>query len=80
VQAGFVAVYGDRAERNPDHTSIVGDRHAERLRGLLDEARAKGAEATPCGVVGDMRRMRCTSSPASHPTWRCCATISSARS
>ncbi len=57
VRASFVALYGDRAERNPDYTSIASDRHAARLNSMLEEARAKGAEVTPCGVVGQSRRM-----------------------
>jgi coniferyl-aldehyde dehydrogenase len=29
---------------NPDYTSIIADRHYDRIRGYLDDARAKGAE------------------------------------
>lgn len=32
---------------NPDYTSIVSERHYQRLHGLLDDARAKGARIVP---------------------------------
>ena len=34
---------------NPDYTSIVNARHFERLRGLLDDAQARGARIVPIG-------------------------------
>ncbi|MDN8618585.1 coniferyl aldehyde dehydrogenase [Variovorax ginsengisoli] len=36
---------------NPEYTSIVTERHAARLRQLLDDARAKGATLLSCGDV-----------------------------
>ncbi len=33
-------------KENPDYTSIINQRHFERLTGLLDDARAKGAQIT----------------------------------
>jgi coniferyl-aldehyde dehydrogenase len=42
---------------NEDYTSIISDRHAQRIRGVLDDARAKGATVTPCGEAGGARRM-----------------------
>ena len=44
-------------ERNDDYTSIINDRHAERIKAVLDDARAKGAMVTPCGEGGGARRM-----------------------
>ncbi len=44
---------------NPDYTSIVSPRHYERLRALVDEARARGAqviELAPAGEVADAAR------------------------
>jgi coniferyl-aldehyde dehydrogenase len=51
VQASFRGLYGRRTQNNPDYTSVSSDRHAARLRGLLDDARAKGATITTCGDV-----------------------------
>lgn len=41
---------------NPEYTSIVTERHAARLRQLLDDARSKGATLLPCGNVADAGR------------------------
>ncbi|CAN7763863.1 coniferyl aldehyde dehydrogenase [Variovorax sp. LjRoot84] len=46
---------------NPEYTSIVTERHAARLRQLLDDARAKGATLLSCGdVEGAGRQMALT--------------------
>ena len=42
---------------NQDYTSIINDRHAQRLKAVLDDARAKGATVTACGDVANARRM-----------------------
>ena len=42
---------------NQDYTSIINDRHAQRLKGVLDDARAKGATVTACGDIANPRRM-----------------------
>ncbi|MGD9913468.1 MAG: coniferyl aldehyde dehydrogenase [Rhizobiaceae bacterium] len=36
---------------NPDYTAIVSDRHFERLKGLVDEARASGADIIEVGAA-----------------------------
>ena len=41
--AAAVAALYPRLADNPDYTAIVNDHHRERLRGYLDDARAKGA-------------------------------------
>ena len=46
-----------RPSIDPDYTSIVSDRHAERLQGLLDDARARGATVLACSEVAQPRRM-----------------------
>jgi coniferyl-aldehyde dehydrogenase len=46
-----------RPASDPDYTSIVSHRHAERLERLLDDARALGATVLSCGETGDARRM-----------------------
>ncbi|HVL57126.1 MAG TPA: aldehyde dehydrogenase family protein, partial [Burkholderiaceae bacterium] len=46
-----------RAAADPDYTSIVSARHAERLQALLQDARAGGATVHPCGDADDPRRM-----------------------
>ena len=46
---------------NPDYTSIVSDRHYQRLRDLVEEARARGAtviELAPAGESGDPARRK----------------------
>ncbi|VWD46864.1 coniferyl aldehyde dehydrogenase [Burkholderia contaminans] len=53
----FVAQYDAAVARfypggptSPDYTSIVSDRHFDRLKGLIDEARSKGARVIEAGV------------------------------
>jgi coniferyl-aldehyde dehydrogenase len=41
-----------RIAGNPDYTSIVSERHFERLQGLLDDARRRGAVVVPLGPDG----------------------------
>jgi coniferyl-aldehyde dehydrogenase len=46
---------------NPDYTSIVSDRHYQRLRDLVDDARARGAqvvELAPAGESADPARRK----------------------
>jgi coniferyl-aldehyde dehydrogenase len=42
---------------NADYTSIITDRHADRIRRLLDDARAKGATVTSCGESEGAKRI-----------------------
>jgi coniferyl-aldehyde dehydrogenase len=56
-------LYPDIAS-NPDHTSIINDRHLNRLRGLLDDARAKGARVIELGANGKERTHARTMLPA----------------
>jgi len=37
-------------EDNPDYTSVVNDRHFDRLRGYLDDARRRGSEVIELGA------------------------------
>ncbi|HET7366167.1 MAG TPA: coniferyl aldehyde dehydrogenase [Burkholderiales bacterium] len=46
-----------RPAGDPDYTSIVSNRHAARLQGLLDDARALGASVQACAASADARRM-----------------------
>jgi coniferyl-aldehyde dehydrogenase len=46
VRNAVVAMYPTLAA-NPDYTAIVNPRHYERLTGLIDDARAKGARIVP---------------------------------
>ena len=48
VQAAFARLY-PRVAGNADYTSIVSERHAARLRQLLDDARERGANVVQCG-------------------------------
>ncbi|MFO1159354.1 MAG: coniferyl aldehyde dehydrogenase [Reyranellaceae bacterium] len=43
---------------NPDYTAIVADRHYARLVGLLDDARAKGAEIVEINPAGEELRQQ----------------------
>jgi len=38
---------------NPDYTAIVNDRHRERLRGLLEDAKSKGARVVEVNPAGE---------------------------
>ncbi|MBS0317144.1 MAG: coniferyl aldehyde dehydrogenase [Proteobacteria bacterium] len=59
LKSSFRKLYGEQPDRNGDYTSIISDRHAARLAGLLADARANGAEVTSCGpgANGPTRRM-----------------------
>ncbi|WP_375465241.1 coniferyl aldehyde dehydrogenase [uncultured Methylobacterium sp.] len=59
---GFTAAFRREVERfypqiatNPDYATIVNDRHHARLRGLLDDARAKGGLVQEIGSRDDGR-------------------------
>ncbi|RXF72729.1 coniferyl aldehyde dehydrogenase, partial [Hansschlegelia zhihuaiae] len=54
----FVAAFGravtalyPKGPTSDDYTSIINDRHFERIRGLLDDARAKGARIVEAGAA-----------------------------
>jgi coniferyl-aldehyde dehydrogenase len=56
----FVALFTREVERlyprlldNPDYTSIVNQRHYDRLRGLVDDARRKGAKVVEINPAGE---------------------------
>jgi coniferyl-aldehyde dehydrogenase len=38
---------------NPDYTAIIADRHYDRIRGYIDDARAKGAEVVEINPAGE---------------------------
>ena len=44
-------------QQNHDYTSIITDRHAQRIRDLLDDARRKGGTVAACGESGAARRI-----------------------
>ncbi len=52
VQGTVVKFYPTIGD-NPDYTSIISERHHQRLQGLVDDARAKGARILPLGPVGE---------------------------
>jgi coniferyl-aldehyde dehydrogenase len=52
LQKSFRKLYGADPARSADYTSIINDRHAARLAGLLADARAGGAAITSCGPAG----------------------------
>jgi coniferyl-aldehyde dehydrogenase len=51
-----VAVLYSEIATNPDYATIINDRHYRRLRGLLDDAAAKGAHIRQIGAGDDRRR------------------------
>ena len=57
VKAAFVRAFGASTEGNHDYTAVVNDRHHERIRALLDDARAKGAKVISCGPAVTGRQM-----------------------
>jgi len=57
IKRSFAAFYGRTTEGNPHYTAISSDRHAIRLRALLDDARSKGATVTACAETGGGRQM-----------------------
>jgi coniferyl-aldehyde dehydrogenase len=58
VKRSFGELYdGGCTFGNDDYTGLVSDRHQARLRDMLVEARAKGAQVTVCGKMGGGRQM-----------------------
>jgi coniferyl-aldehyde dehydrogenase len=57
VQRHFGQLYGASTAASVDYTAVSSDRHAARLRHLLDDARAKGARVTVCAQGGEDRRL-----------------------
>ncbi|OLF53208.1 coniferyl aldehyde dehydrogenase [Pseudomonas chlororaphis] len=53
----FQALYGARPADNDDYSSIIDERQFQRLQGLLDDARSKGAQVRVCGEVAPGRKM-----------------------
>jgi len=57
VRATFQRFYDGRTDGNPDYTAVVHDRHHQRMLGMLDDARAKGARVEACAPIGAGRQM-----------------------
>ncbi|AMO25576.1 coniferyl aldehyde dehydrogenase [Ramlibacter tataouinensis] len=57
VKSAFQRMYGSQTTGNEEYTAISSDRHAARIRALLDDARAKGATVTACAAGDDGRQM-----------------------
>ncbi|MDF3883528.1 coniferyl aldehyde dehydrogenase [Cupriavidus basilensis] len=57
VVHSFGELYGKRTAQNADYTALASDRHAARIKDMLEDARAKGATVIPCGEVGPGRRL-----------------------
>ncbi len=56
LKAQFRKLY-PTTQGNEHYTSILNERHFNRITGLIDEARNKGAEVTVCGESGPGRQM-----------------------
>jgi coniferyl-aldehyde dehydrogenase len=57
VKASFAGLYGGSVAGNHDYTAVVSDRHAARIKALLDDARAKGATVEACAAAGAGRQV-----------------------
>jgi coniferyl-aldehyde dehydrogenase len=57
VKKSFSRLYGKSTHANEHYTAISSDRHATRVKALLDDARRKGATVTPCGEAGETRQV-----------------------
>jgi coniferyl-aldehyde dehydrogenase len=59
VRRTFARFYDGRTDGNTNYTSVVNDRQYQRVRALLDDARAKGARVEACAPVpaGEGRQM-----------------------
>ncbi|WP_431273436.1 coniferyl aldehyde dehydrogenase [Variovorax ureilyticus] len=59
VRSTFQRFYDGRTDGNADYTGVVNERQWQRMRELLDDARAKGARIEPCAPApaGDSRQM-----------------------
>lgn len=56
----FSSMFGQNISQNLDYTSIVNDRHLQRIQDILKDAEEKGAKIIPCGEYNfekDGRRM-----------------------
>ncbi|MEJ6002964.1 coniferyl aldehyde dehydrogenase [Paucibacter soli] len=58
LKKSFAALYKGRTAGSSDYTAIATDRHAARIRGLLDDARAKGASIEICGSLDGQGRQQ----------------------
>ncbi|MNZ49496.1 Coniferyl aldehyde dehydrogenase [compost metagenome] len=57
LRGQFQALYGARPASNDDYSSIIDERQFQRLQGLLEDARAKGAQVTVCGEIVPGRKL-----------------------
>ncbi|MBV8500341.1 MAG: coniferyl aldehyde dehydrogenase [Paucibacter sp.] len=57
AKLGFEKLYGRSTQGNPDYTAVASERHAARIRSLLDDALSKGAQITPCASPTAGRQM-----------------------
>ena len=48
VKASFQRLYAGRTDGNPNFTSVINERHFQRLRAAIADARAKGATVIAC--------------------------------
>ncbi|WP_038342811.1 coniferyl aldehyde dehydrogenase [Acinetobacter sp. A47] len=59
-QSSFMTMYGAGFSSNSNYTSIINERHLNRLLDILEDAKAKGADVIVCGEYDrtrDARRM-----------------------
>ena len=50
VKESFHQLYGASTQDNANYTAVASEHHAQRIRRLLDDARAKGATIVSCGA------------------------------
>jgi len=58
LKKSFAALYKGQTAGSSDYTAIASERHAARIEGLLDDARAKGAGIDVCGALDGQGRQQ----------------------
>lgn len=51
VKKTFTQFYGGKTEGNENYTAVIHDRHHQRILGMLEDARAKGARVEACAAL-----------------------------
>lgn len=58
AKAHFTKMFGTDISNNTNYTSIVNDRHLQRLQDILADAQAKGAQIIPCAAYAASQQGR----------------------
>lgn len=55
LTSAYAKIYSPEPANNPDYTSVINDRHFQRLQSLIKDAEAKGAKIIRCGETKERR-------------------------